>query len=150
MQVILIDNVANLGKVGDIVNVKEGYARNFLLPQRIAQRATETAIAAFEQRRAELEKIAAEKLAKAQSVSAQMQGLTVQITSKAGFDGRLFGSVTAYDIVEALSQQGFKVEKNQIRMPNGPLKIVGDHPVTVALHSEVITELTISVLGEQA
>ena len=150
MQVILLEKVVNLGDLGAIVKVKDGYARNFLIPQRKARRATEAAIAEFESRRAELEKAAAEKLAAAQAQGEKLSGLTVQISQKAGVDGRLFGSVTNADIAEALTKQGFPVEKGQVRMPSGPLKIVGDHPVSVALHTDVVVDITVAVLGEHA
>jgi len=150
MQVILLEKVVNLGNLGDVVRVKDGYARNFLIPQRMARRATESAVAEFEAKRAELEKAAAAKLAIAQAQGEKLSGLTVQISQKAGVDGRLFGSVTNHDIAEAVTKQGFPVEKAQIRMPQGPLKMVGDHQVSVALHTDVVTDITISVLGEQA
>jgi large subunit ribosomal protein L9 len=150
MQVILLEKVVNLGNLGDVVKVKDGYARNFLIPQRKARRATEAAVAEFEAKRAELEKIAAEKLVAAQAQGEKLSGLTVQVAQKAGVDGRLFGSVTNADIAEAVTKQGFPVEKAQIRMPQGPLKTVGDHPVSVALHTDVVVEVTVSVLGEQA
>jgi large subunit ribosomal protein L9 len=150
MQVILMDRVANLGNLGDVVRVKDGYARNFLIPQRIARRATTAAIAEFEAKRAELETAAAAKLAVAQIAGEKLAGLTVQISQKAGVDGRLFGSVTNSDIAESLTKQGFAVEKAQVRLPLGPLKTVGDHPVSVSLHTEVVVEVVISVLGEQA
>ncbi len=150
MQVILLEKVVNLGNLGEVVRVKDGYARNFLIPQRLARRATANAVAEFETKRAELEKAAAQKLAAAQAQGEKLNGLTVQISQKAGVDGRLFGSVTNYDIAEALTKQGFPVEKLQIRMPQGPLKIVGDHAVSVALHTDVVIEITVSVLGEHA
>jgi large subunit ribosomal protein L9 len=150
MQVILLEKVVNLGNLGDVVKVKDGFARNFLIPQRKARRATEAAKAEFEARRAELEKAAAEKLAAAQAQGEKLSGLTLQISQKAGVDGRLFGSVTNFDIAEALGKQGFPVEKAQVRLPQGPLKIVGDHHVSVALHTDVVVDITVSVLGEQA
>jgi len=150
MQVILLEKVANLGNLGEVVRVKDGFARNFLIPQRKARRATTSAVAEFEAKRAELEKAAAAKLAEAQSHGEKLNGLTVQISQKAGVDGRLFGSVTNFDIAEALSKQGFPVEKAQIRLPLGPLKAVGDHPISVALHTDVVVEVIISVLGEHA
>ncbi|MBB3259672.1 large subunit ribosomal protein L9 [Paraburkholderia bannensis] len=150
MQIILLEKVVNLGNLGDIVKVKDGYARNFLIPNKKARRATKDAIAEFEVRRAELEKAAAEKLAAAQAEGEKLNGLTVQIGQKAGVDGRLFGSVTNADIAEALSKAGFAVEKMQVRLPEGPLKMVGDHPVQVALHTDVIVDVTVSVLGEHA
>lgn len=150
MQIILLEKVVNLGNLGDIVKVKDGYARNFLIPNKKARRATKDAIAEFEVRRAELEKIAAEKLAAAQAEGEKLNGLTVQIAQKAGVDGRLFGSVTNADIADALTKQGFGVEKAQVRLPEGPLKMVGDHPVQVSLHTDVLVDVTVSVLGEHA
>ncbi|CAG9180857.1 50S ribosomal protein L9 [Cupriavidus laharis] len=149
MQVILLEKVINLGNLGDIVKVKDGYARNFLIPSKKARRATQTAIQEFEVKRAELEKAAAEKLAAAQAEGEKLNGLTVQITQKSGVDGRLFGSVTNADIAVALDTQGFKLEKAQVRLPNGPLKTVGDHPVSVALHTDVVVDVTVAVVGEQ-
>ena len=148
MQIILLEKVVNLGNLGDIVKVKDGYARNFLIPGKKARRATKEAIAEFEVRRAELEKVAAEKLTAAQAQGEKLSGLTVQIAQKAGVDGRLFGSVTNADIAEALGKQGFAVEKAQVRLPEGPLKIVGDHSVHVSLHTDVTVDVTVSVLGE--
>jgi large subunit ribosomal protein L9 len=149
MQVILMEKVANLGELGDVVKVKDGYARNYLIPHGKAKRATETNLKAFESRRAELEKAQAETLGKARERGEKLSGLTVQITQKAGPDGRLFGSVTNYDIVEALSKQGHEVERANIRMPQGPLKQVGDYPIQIALHTDVTASITVSVLGEQ-
>ncbi|HEX7645257.1 MAG TPA: 50S ribosomal protein L9 [Burkholderiaceae bacterium] len=148
MQVILLEKVVNLGNLGDVVKVKDGFARNFLIPQRKARRATTTAIAEFETKRAELEKAAAAKLAEAQAQGEKLAGLTVQISQKAGVDGRLFGSVTNFDIAEALTKQGFPVEKAQVRLPQGPLKVVGDQTIAVALHTDVVVDVTVSVLGE--
>lgn len=150
MQVILLEKVVNLGNLGEVVKVKDGYARNFLIPQRKARRATAAALAEFEVKRAELEKIAAEKLAAAQAQGEKLSGQSIQIGQKAGVDGRLFGSVTNFDIAEALGKQGFGVEKANIRMPQGPLKMTGEHPVSVALHTDVVVDITISVVGEQA
>ena len=149
MEVILLEKIANLGELGQVVKVKDGYARNFLIPQGKAKRATEENRKAFEARRAELEKAQATALAKAQERAAKLNGFTLQITQKAGPDGRLFGSVTNYDIVEALGKQGHEVERAQIRMPQGPLKQVGDFPIEVALHTDVDVTITVSVLGEQ-
>lgn len=148
MQVILLEKVANLGNLGDIVKVKDGYARNFLIPTRRARRATDAALKEFEARRAELEKTAAEKLAQAQSLGEKLSGYVVRIAQKAGVDGRLFGSVTNADIAEALSKAGLQVQKAQVRLPNGPLKTVGEHPVTVAAHTDVSSELTVHVVPE--
>jgi large subunit ribosomal protein L9 len=148
MQVILLDKVANLGNLGDVVKVKDGYARNFLIPTKRARRATETAIKEFEARRAELEKAAAEKLASAQAVGDKLNGKTVTISQKAGVDGRLFGSVTNADIAEGLKKAGFDIAKAQVRLPNGPLKTVGEHPVSVAAHTDVVVEITVAVVAE--
>ena len=150
MQVILLEKVVNLGNLGDIVKVKDGYARNFLIPNKHARRATKDAIAEFEVRRAELEKVAAEKLAAAQAQGEKLAGSTVQISQKAGVDGRLFGSVTNADIADALVKQGFAVEKAQVRLPEGPLKMVGDHPVQISLHTDVLVDVTVAVIGEHA
>jgi large subunit ribosomal protein L9 len=149
MEVILLEKIANLGELGQVVKVKDGYARNFLIPQGKAKRATDENRKAFEARRAELEKAQATALAKAQERAAKLNGLTLQITQKAGPDGRLFGSVTNYDIVEALGKQGHEVERAQIRMPQGPLKQVGAFPIEIALHTDVDATITVSVLGEQ-
>jgi len=146
--VILMEKVANLGNLGDVVKVKDGYARNYLIPHGKAKRATEENLKAFETRRTELERAQAELLAKAQERGARLDGLTLRITQKAGVDGRLFGSVTNYDIVEALKSQGFDVERSQVRMPTGPLKQVGDYHLQIALHTDVVVTINISVLGE--
>lgn len=148
MQVILLEKVANLGNLGDVVKVKDGFARNFLLPQGKAKRATEANLKAFEARRAELEQAQAEALAKAKERGAKMDGLTLQIVQKAGVDGRLFGSVTNYDIVEALKAQGHEIERAMVRMPAGPIKQVGEYHIQVQLHTDVITTVNVSVLGE--
>ncbi len=150
MQIILLEKVVNVGNLGDVVKVKDGYARNFLIPQRMARRATAAAVAEFEVKRAELEKAAAAKLAASQAQGDKLSGMTVTIAQKAGVDGRLFGSVTNFDIAEALTKQGFGVEKAQVRMPNGPLKITGEHAVAVALHTDVVVDITIAVVGEAA
>ena len=147
MQVIL-EKVANLGNLGDVVKVKDGYARNFLIPTKAARRATEAAIKEFEAKRADLEKAAANKLSEAQAQGEKLTGKSVRISQKAGVDGRLFGSVTNYDIAEALKKEGFEVHKSQIRMPNGPLKTVGEHTVTVAPHTDVVVDVKVVVLGE--
>ena len=149
MQVILMEKVANLGELGDVVKVKDGYARNFLIPEGKAKRATEANLKAFESRRAELEKAAADTLAKAQERGGRLDGVTLQVVQKAGPDGRLFGSVTNYDIVEGLKKLGHDVERSQVRMPQGPLKQVGDYPLQVALHTDVTVTVKVSVLGEQ-
>jgi large subunit ribosomal protein L9 len=148
MQIILMEKVVNLGQLGDVVNVKNGYARNYLIPQGKAKRATPAAIAEFEAKRAELEKTQADSLAAAQAHAAKLEGLMIQITRKAGVDGKLFGSVTNADVEEALKAQGFEIERSMIRMPQGSLKQVGDHPVTIALHTDVSAHIVVSVLGE--
>jgi len=148
MQIILLEKVGKLGNLGDVVKVKDGYARNFLIPQGKAKRATEANMAEFEARRAELEKAQQEKLAAAQAQAEKLEGLMVQITRNAGMDGRLFGSVTNADVSEALAAQGFDVERSTIRMPDGPLKTVGDVQLEIGLHSDVVTTITVSVLGE--
>jgi large subunit ribosomal protein L9 len=149
MQVILMEKMVNLGQLGDVVKVKNGYARNFLIPQGKAKRATEENKAEFAVRRLELEAAEQAKLADAQARADKYNGLTVQIVQKAGVDGKLFGSVTNADIVEALAQQGFTVGKTQVRMTAGHIKQVGDYPVSIALHTDVIANITVSVLGEQ-
>jgi large subunit ribosomal protein L9 len=148
MQVILLEKVQNVGDLGQVVKVKPGFARNFLIPQGKAKRATPENLKLLEERRAELEKAAADKLAVAQDKAAKLEGITIQITQKAGVDGRLFGSVTNVDIVEALAGQGHEIEKAMIRMPAGPLKQVGEYPITVALHADVTAQITVSVLGD--
>lgn len=150
MQIILLDKVVNLGGLGDIVKVKDGYARNFLIPSGRARRATQSAVAEFEARRAELEKAAAAKLAEAQALGNKLNGVTVKINQKAGVDGRLFGSVTNHDIADELVKQGFAVTKAQVRMPNGLLKNVGDYTVTIGLHTDVVVEVNVNVIGEAA
>ena len=148
MQIILLEKVGKLGNLGDVVKVKDGYARNFLIPSKLARRATESAMKEFEVRRAELEKVAADKLATAQALGEKMAGKTVRIAQKAGVDGRLFGSVTNADVAEALTKAGMAVQKSQVRMPTGPLKTVGEHPVSVAAHTDVVVEVTIHVVPQ--
>lgn len=150
MQIILLDKVVNLGNLGEIVKVKDGYARNFLIPSGRARRATEANKAAFEAKRVELEKAAAAKLAQAQAEGEKLAGTTVKLTQKAGVDGRLFGSVTNQDIAEELNKQGYKLAKAQIRLPNGPIKVVSETAVSVALHTDVVVEVNVSVYGETA
>jgi large subunit ribosomal protein L9 len=149
MEIILMDKVANLGNLGDVVNVKHGYARNYLIPQGMAKRATKINVAAFEERKAELEKIAAEKLASAQARADKLNGISVKISQKAGVDGRLFGSITNVDIAAALTAQGFEVVKAEVRMPDGPFKAVGEYSVTLSLHTDVTTDVNVVVVGEQ-
>lgn len=150
MQIILLEKVVNVGNLGDVVKVKDGYARNFLIPSGQARRATAEAKAAFEAKRAELEKAAAAKLAECQALGEKLVGTTIKLTQKAGVDGRLFGSVTNQDIAEELTKNGYKVAKAQVRMPNGPLKMVGDSKVDVSLHTDVTVEINVSVYGETA
>lgn len=150
MQIILLEKIINVGALGDIVKVKDGFARNFLIPKKLARRATEANKAEFAAKRAELEKAAAAKLAESQAEGEKLGGTTVKLTQKAGVDGRLFGSVTNGDIAEELNKLGYKVVKSQIRMPNGPIKVVGDSSVSVALHTDVVAEITVTVYGETA
>ncbi len=150
MQIILMEKVVNLGQLGDVVKVRNGYARNFLIPKGKAKRATQAALAEFEAKRAELEKTQADVLAAAQAQAAKLDGLMVQISQKAGVDGKLFGSVTNADVEDALKAQGFAIERAMIRMPQGSLKQIGDYPVTIALHSDVLAHVVVSVLGEAA
>jgi len=149
MQVILMEKVVNLGGLGDIVKVKDGYARNFLIPQGKAKRATEENKKVFEVKRVELERAQGEKLAAAQEQAAKIEGVTVQLARKAGVDGRLFGSVGNADIAEALAAQGFEIEKAAVRLPLGPLKQIGDAQIEVALHSDVVANITVSIVAEQ-
>ena len=146
MQVILLEKVVNLGNLGEIVKVRDGYARNFLIPQGHARRATAANKAEFEAKRAEIEKHAATKLTEGEKLAGQ----TVKLTQKAGVDGRLFGSVTNHDIAEELGKMGFHVAKSQVRMPTGPIKTVGESTVSVALHTDVVVDVTVTVLGETA
>jgi large subunit ribosomal protein L9 len=149
MQIILMEKVVNLGNLGDLVKVKDGYARNFLIPCGKAKRATPTAMKEFEAKRAELEKAAAEKLTEAQEFATRLEGVVVTVARKAGVDGRLFGSVTNYDIADGLKALGFTVEKSDIRMPNGPLKMIGESTLEVALHTDVVATIKVAVVGEQ-
>ncbi len=150
MQVILLEKLVNLGQLGDVVKVRDGYARNFLIPQGKARRATRAALEEFEARRAELEKTQSDRLAAAQAMGAKLDGTVVRIAEKAGVDGRLFGSVTNFDIAENLTKMGFEVEKGMIRMPAGPLKSIGDATVDVALHTDVVVQVTVTVVAEAA
>ena len=148
MQIILLEKVINLGNLGDVVKVKDGYARNFLIPQKMAKRATPAAMAEFEARRAELEKAAAEKLAAAQGGADKMNGTAVTVARKAGMDGRLFGSVGNADVAEALKLAGFEVDKAAVRMPEGPLKTIGEFPLDIALHTDVLANISVNVVAE--
>ncbi|MBI1174740.1 MAG: 50S ribosomal protein L9 [Sideroxydans sp.] len=149
MQIILMEKVINLGQLGDVVKVKNGYARNFLIPTGRAKRATEANVAEFAARRAELEAAEAAKLADAQARAEKLNGLNVQIAQMAGVDGKLFGSVTNADIVAALAQLGFTVEKAQVRVSGGHLKQIGEYPIEIALHTDVVANITVTVVGEQ-
>ncbi|GAB1393142.1 50S ribosomal protein L9 [Rhodocyclaceae bacterium] len=149
MQIILMDKVVNLGNLGDVVKVKEGYARNYLIPKGFAKRATAENMKVFEARRAELEKISAEKLAAAQAKAAKLEGFKVEIVRKAGVDGRLFGSVSPADVAEALTAKGIEIEKSMVRMPDGLLKVIGEVVLEVAPHADVVASVTVSVIGEQ-
>ncbi len=148
MQVILLEKVVNVGDLGEVVKVSQGYARNFLIPQGKAKRATPENLKLLEEKRTELERAAGERLAKAQAQAEKIEGVTIQVTQKAGVDGRLFGSVTNVDIVDALQGLGHSVEKSMVRMPEGPLKHVGDFPLTIALHTDVAAHITVTVLGD--
>jgi large subunit ribosomal protein L9 len=150
MQIILLEKVVNLGGLGDVVKVRDGYARNFLIPHGKAKRATKENLAQFEQRRADLEKAQAAQLADAQGKAEKLEGLAVQISQKAGVDGKLFGSVTNADVAEALKAQGYDVAKSAVRMPQGPLKNIGEHPLKVALHTDVVVTVNVTVVPEQA
>jgi large subunit ribosomal protein L9 len=149
MQIILMEKVTNVGQLGDVVRVKNGYARNYLIPQGKAKRATAANMAEFEARRAEIEAAERVKLADAQGRGEKLSGLILQIVQKSGVDGKLFGSVTNADIVDALKAQGFDVEKSQVRMASGNIKQIGEHHVDIALHTDVVVGITVSVLGEQ-
>ena len=149
MQIILMDKVVNLGNLGDVVKVKDGYARNFLIPSGRARRATQANMAVFAAQKAELERVAAEKFADAQSRGAKLEGSSVKISQKAGVDGRLFGSITNADIADALKAQGHDVAKADVRLPDGPLKAIGEFSVVLALHSDVTANITVVVTGEQ-
>ncbi|HZQ63485.1 MAG TPA: 50S ribosomal protein L9 [Casimicrobiaceae bacterium] len=148
MQIILLEKVVNVGNLGDVVKVKDGYARNFLIPHGKAKRATPENIATIEAKRAELENAANARLEAAQGQAGKLEGKVVSIKQKAGVDGRLFGSVTNADIVEALKGEGFEIEKGAVRMPAGPLKQVGEYPLVIQLHTDVQANITVQVVGE--
>jgi large subunit ribosomal protein L9 len=150
MQIILLEKVANLGNLGEVVKVKDGYARNYLIPQKKAKRATAAALAEFEERRAELERLHAERLAAAQALAERLAGISLAIARKSAMDGRLFGSVTNHDISEALKAQGFDIDKSHVRMPDGPLKTTGEFPLEIALHTDVVATVHVMVTGEQS
>jgi large subunit ribosomal protein L9 len=149
MQVILIDKVVNLGNLADVVKVKDGYARNFLIPTGRARRATQANMEVFAAQKAELERVAAEKLVDAQRRAEKLEGSSVTISQKAGVDGRLFGSITNADIADALKAQGHDVAKSEIRLPEGPFKTLGEYPVVLALHSDITANITVVVTGQQ-
>jgi len=148
MQIILLEKVGNVGNLGDVVKVKAGYARNYLIPRGMAKRATPENLKLLEEKRAELEKTAADKLTAAQAMAEKIEGAALRIVQKSGVDGRLFGSVGTADIVEALKAQGVTIEKSQVRMPSGPLRNVGEHPVTIALHTDVVAHIVANVVGD--
>ena len=150
MQVILLEKVVNVGDLGEVVKVKQGYARNYLIPKGKAKRATPENIKLLEERRAELENAAAQRLTTAQELAAKIEGMQITIAQKAGVDGRLFGSVTNVDIVDALAAKGVTVEKGSIRMPEGPLKHVGEFPLVVGLYLDVLSNITVTVVAEAA
>ena len=150
MQIILLEKIANVGDLGDVVKVRQGYARNYLIPQGKAKRATPENLKAIEDKRSELEQAAADRLAAARALAERLEGMAIQVTQKAGVDGRLFGSVTNIDIVDALKSQGVEIERSMIRMSAGPLKQIGDYPLTVALHTDVVAHINVSVRGESA
>jgi large subunit ribosomal protein L9 len=150
MQVILLEKVVNVGDLGEVVKVKQGYARNYLIPKGKAKRATPENIKLLEERRVELEKAAAQRLATAQEQAAKIEGMQISISQKAGVDGRLFGSVTNVDIVDALAAKGITIEKGSIRMPEGPLKHVGEFPLVVGLYLDVVANITVTVVAEAA
>jgi large subunit ribosomal protein L9 len=148
MQIILLEKIANVGDLGDVVKVREGFARNYLIPQGKAKRATPENLKAIEEKRAELENAAAAKLIAAQALAERLEGMAIQVTQKAGVDGRLFGSVTNVDIVDTLKTQGVEIERSMIRMPSGPLKQVGDYPLIVALHTDVVAHINVAVRAD--
>ncbi|MCB1917225.1 MAG: 50S ribosomal protein L9 [Rhodocyclaceae bacterium] len=149
MQIILLEKLANLGSLGEVVKVRDGYARNYLIPQGKAKRATAANLAEFEERRAELEKIQAERLSAAQTVAEKLEGLQLELPRKAGVDGRLFGSVGSSDIIAALAEKGIEVERGSVRMPDGPIKQTGENALEVALHSDVLVTINVTVVAEQ-
>ena len=149
MEIILLEQVVNLGLLGDLVTVKEGYARNYLIPKGKAQRATKENLAEFEQKRSELESQQAQILSDAQAKYEKVNGAVIQIAQKAGVDGRLFGSVTHYDIADGLNAQGFEINKNQIQMPTGALKKVGEFAISISLHADVVATIMATVIAEQ-
>ncbi len=150
MQVILLEKIDNVGSLGDLVDVKSGFARNYLLPQGKAEMATKDNVEAFAQRRAELEQQQAQALSAAQQRAAQLEGVSVTITSRSGTEGKLFGSVGTEEIRQAIEDAGISVEKKEIRMPDGPLRTVGEHPISLHLHADVDSEVTVNIVGEEA
>ena len=145
MQIILMEKIDNLGSLGEIVNVKAGYARNFLVPRRKAKIATKANIEAFEEIRAELEKVEAAASAAAEKIREKLDGTEVTIEANAGQEGKLFGSVSNLEIAEALNEQGFEVERRNVRMPDGPIRHVGEHEVGVHLHTDVIATIKVII-----
>ena len=148
MQIILLDNILKLGNLGEVVRVRDGYARNFLIPKGLAKRATQSAVAEFESRRSELEKLAEKKLLNAKKIAEALKNKTIDIPQKAGVDGRLFGSVTAQDILEQINNDGVSINKSQISFKDGPIKSIGEHLIRISIHSEVTVELVVNVFSE--
>ena len=149
MEIILLEDIANLGELGEKVNVKAGYGRNFLIPQKKAVPAKKENLVEFEARRAELQKLADEKLAAAKARAEQVNALDVTIATKAGDEGKLFGSITNRDIVDAVVAKGVEIEKNEVQMPDGPIRSLGEYQVAIQLHAEVTAELKVGVIAEQ-
>jgi len=148
VEVILLEKIVNLGDLGDKVNVKSGYGRNFLIPQNKAVPATRENIAAFEVRRAELERVEQEKMAQAQERAGQVNGLDITLTAKAGEEGKLFGSITVRDIVEAAEKRGVEIDKSEVHLPEGPIRALGEYEIQVQLHPEVEATIRIGVIAE--
>ncbi len=148
MEVILLEKVANLGSLGDKVKVKSGYGRNFLVPYGKAVPATADNLKAFEERRAELEKAAADKLADAQSRAEALEGQSITISSKAGDEGRLFGSIGVRDIADAVTAAGTEVEKSEVRLPEGPIRAVGEYEIELQLHTDVTVNIQLAVVAD--
>ena len=148
MQVILLEKIVNLGNLGDLVNVKPGYARNYLVPQGLATIATEANIKIFEERRAELEKASADKLQAAKARATELEGKSVEITGRASDEGKLFGSVGVIEIAEAFTAKGLKIAKSEVQLPEGPLKLIGEYEVNVIVHSEVSFNVNVTVVAE--
>jgi large subunit ribosomal protein L9 len=149
MEVILLQKVANLGQIGDKVKVKPGYGRNYLLPQGKAALATAANLKKFEERRGELEKLAADELTSATLRAGQLEGFRLKLSAKVGGEGKIFGSIGTADIAEALSAAGIRIERSEVRLHSGPIRVVGEHHVKLHLHSDVIVDLPVDVVGEE-